>query len=79
MLLWALGPHASWQPTTEPPVSPAFGLQSVERFKEICMQVVEQLLGNELDYAKLAATAETVVSASDIKASIAAMDFILSR
>ena len=43
------------------------------------MQVVEQLLGNELDYAKLAATAETVVSASDIKASIAAMDFILSR
>lgn len=53
--------------------------QSVERFKEICMQVIEELLGREIDYAKIAATTETATSTSDIKASIAAMSFILSR
>ena len=51
----------------------------MERFKEICVQVTEQLLGREIDYDKIAATAETPASASDIKASIAAMSFILSR
>ena len=54
-------------------------LQSVERFKETCMQVIEELLGRAIDYDKIAATAETAASTSDIKASIAAMSFILSR
>lgn len=49
------------------------------RFKAICMQVIEQLLGGEIDYAKIAATADEAVSTSDIKASIAAMSFVLSR
>ena len=51
----------------------------MERFKEICTQVIEELLGREIDYAKIAATAETAVTTSDIKASVAAMSFILSR
>lgn len=45
----------------------------------MCVQVIEKLLGGEIDYAAIAETAESEVSTSDIKASIAAMSFILSR
>lgn len=53
--------------------------QSVVRFACIAEEVLAQLLGGEIDYAKIAATAEAPMTASDIKASVAAMSFVLSR
>lgn len=68
-------PPAPAFPVPASPSEPA--AQSAVRFKVIGMQVMSQLLGGEIDYAKIAATGEEA-SASDIKASVAALSFILS-
>ena len=54
--------------------------QSAVRFKVICMQVMSQLLGGEIDYEKvLKITVDTGHGSSDVKAAVAALDFIISR
>ena len=55
-------------------------VQSAVRFKVICMQVMSQLLGGEIDYEKvLKITEDTGHGSSDVKAAVAALDFIISR
>ena len=72
-------PAPAPRPPSHTPGCGVLWLQSVVRFACIAEEVLAQLLGGEIDYAKIAATAEAPMTASDIKASVAAMSFVLSR